>query len=377
MKKPSIRLAFDRKHVATTTTTGTVDIIVTYRQKRKFMSTGVRVCSDQWNPAGYVVKHMNGKELNAQINDIVKTIEDYIQRQEMNGEEFTFEGLSAELEARKYKGSFMDYVSERLNERKDISESTRKITRSLIPTLKRFGRINTFNDLTEYNIRRFDDWLHDQGYRQTTVAKYHKFVKTYINDALRREIIEKDPYRNFKVPRGKSRGRKYLTESELRKIEELVITDPAADRARDVFVFQCYTGLAYADLAKFDFRKIEQRAGRYVIRDARCKTGEDFYIVLLSPALAILEKHAFKLPVVSNQKYNSALKYVGISINKHLTSHMGRHKAATLFLNKGMPLDLVAKVMGHSSTKQTSLYAKIVDKTLENAFDDIERQLSR
>jgi len=373
MKYPTIRYVFNRKKTASDTKSAPLEISICYNRKQKYFATGVQLCNNQWDPkTEKVVNIYNCIELNLKIDAFYQQIKNFIMMQMLKGEPFSFDELTAHLSCKKHSGSFREFVSNRIEERKDITESTRKSHRSLVCALEKFKRVKTFDDLTLGKIEAFDTWLHEQGYMQTTIGKYHKFMKTYVHEAIRDGLIEKDPYFNFKVDKGKSRARKYLDEQELSILEKWKPEDPSVERAKDVFIFQCYTGLAYADLAKMDFSKAEKRGGKYVIRDTRKKTEEDFYIVLLSPALAILKKYNCKLPILSNQKYNMALKAVGVKINRSLTSHMGRHTAATMFLNKGMPLEVLAKVLGHTNTNQTQQYAKIVNKTVDNAFAMIE-----
>lgn len=376
MKYPNISFVYNRRKSASPTVPASVEICVYHNRKQKYFATGVRVLPNQWDgQACKVVNVYNSIELNLRIETLHKQIKDYVMMLMIKNESFSFDILTAHLTSQKHSGSFREFVTSRIEERSDITESTRHSHRSLLYALEKFKRITAFEDLNLGKIEAFDSWLRGQGYRQTTIGKYHKFMKTYVNEALREGLIEKSPYLKFKVDKGKPKGRKYLDQEELDTIQNWQPDDPSVERARDLFVFQCYTGLAYADLAEFDFSKAERRGAKYVIRDTRKKSDEDFYLVLLSPALEILEKYDFKLPIISNQKYNSALKSVGVKINKSLTTHMGRHTAATMFLNMGMPVDLVSRVLGHSNTKQTLEYAKIVNKTLESAFDMIQEKI--
>lgn len=140
----------------------------------------------------------------------------------------------------------------------------------------------------------------------------------------------------------------------------------------------CYTGLAYADLAKFDFVKgVENRNGKYVIADRRKKTNEDYFIVLLSPAVRLLKKYDYKLPIISNQQYNIMLKVMAqyADINKNITTHVARHTFAVFALNNGVPIEVVAKMLGHSNIRTTQLYAKVLNSEVEKGFDLLERKL--
>ena len=136
------------------------------------------------------------------------------------------------------------------------------------------------------------------------------------------------------------------------------------NRVRDLFLFCCYTGLAYADLAIFNFKDAIMTDGMYRIRDERIKTGTPYNISLMDKVMNILKKYEFKLPVISNQKYNSYLKILGAfcEIKKKLTSHVARHTfATTVTLAQGVPLETVSKMLGHKHITTTQIYAKITN----------------
>lgn len=374
MKYPTIRVVHNRRRTATETKPAAIEIEVSYERKQKRISTGVSVLVSQWNPAKGVVNHPDSATLNLRIEAVRRPVSDYISMLMLKGEEFTFDGLASALAKKTYAESFVEFVRRRIEERTGIKEVTRRNHRRLNGALKAFGRIQSFDDLTPQKVRDFDSWLHEQHYTQTTIAVYHKFMKNYIHEAMAAEIISSDPYAGIRIDKGKHRQRKYLTEEELNRVRDFVTGDASTMRARDLFLFQCFTGLAYADLARFDFSNVKTRDGKYIIRDIRQKSEEEYYIVLLSPAVEILKRYDFKLPVISNQKYNSALKAVaaGSGIRFNITSHVGRHTFATYCLNKGVSIETLAAMMGHSNIKATQIYARMVNKTVESAFDDLE-----
>lgn len=136
--------------------------------------------------------------------------------------------------------------------------------------------------------------------------------------------------------------------------------------------------MAYGDLYNFDFiNKIEKRGSKYVIADRRVKTNEDYFIVLLTPAMDILKKYDFKLPIMSNQKYNYYLKVAAsfAKIDKSLTSHCARHTFAVFALNNKVPIEVVSKMLGHTNIKTTQIYAKILNSEVEKGFDALEKVL--
>lgn len=143
-----------------------------------------------------------------------------------------------------------------------------------------------------------------------------------------------------------------------------------------MFLFCCYTGLAYADLAKFDFNDAVYTDGMYRIRDCRQKTGTMYNISLVSKAMAIMERYNYKLPVISNQKYNAYLKVIGSSceIKKRLTSHVARHTfATTVTLGNGVRIEVVSKMLGHTNIQTTQIYAKIFQEEVDSEFNRLNK----
>ena len=327
MQYPKFRFVFDRKKVATKTKKGLIQLEV-YSEGRRVVSTGIKVYADQWKDTRRVINTPLAVSLNKTLDAMMQKYVDWVASLYGNGGEFDFDKLQRFVKSGSEKSaSFVDFVSKRMEERNDIRESTRKSQHKLISSLREFGLIRYFSDLTKENIGRYDEFLHGKGYRQQTVHSYHKFMKIYINAAIRLELMDKNPYEGIKIERGKSELRRYLTQEELLRIRNAVIANVSICKVRDLFLFQCYTGFAYADLAAFDFGNVVQRNGKFVVHDARKKTGENFYVVLMAPAVDILRKYDFKLPMMSNAQYNLRLKVLAdyAGIDKVLTSHMGRH----------------------------------------------------
>lgn len=373
---PLIVFVFDRKKRASDSKTGIIEVRVTMDRRQKYISTGVSVLPSQWDKEKHIVNHPEASFLNLKIDSYINMVKTYVTGLIAKQKPFSFSEFEAFLERKNLKDSFFDYADRRIEERKDIRDSTRRTQKKLITVLESFGRIQTFSDLTRANIMAFDDWLHEKKISQSTVHSYHKFLKVYIRDALRNGLIEKDPYVGFKVDRGQTSKRRYLTEEEIDKIRKSNIPSESIDKVRDMFLFQCYTGLSYSDMATFDFSAVEERNGWHVVTGRRQKTGEDYYTVLLEPAMDILRKYDFKLPVMTNQQYNLRLKVLAsmADLKKDLTSHMGRHSFAVSALNSGIPIEVVAKMMGHSDIATTQIYAKIVDKTVESAFSLLDKK---
>lgn len=380
MRYPTLRFVFDRKKTATKKHKASVQIEVLSERKRKYIGTGVKLYSDQWDERKKVINSMQMLELNRALDEQIRIIQDWVNELIRKREPFDFEKLEKFIKFSNKSENFIEFIERRIEERQDITESTKKTHRTFSESLRLFERITYFSDLTKENITIYDDWLHEKGYSQPTVHNYHKRMKRYINEAIKFELIDKDPYSGLHFERGKHQIRKYLTEDELKKIIEAEIPSKTVRQVRDLFVFQAYTGISYADLAKFDFKKdITKKNGKMLIHDVRQKTEETYFIVLLSPALEVLERYKFILPVISNQQYNLRLKIVAdyAKIDKNLTVHMARHTFATMCLNNGVKIENVSKMLGHSNIKTTQEYAKVLNSEVEKSFDLLESKIKK
>ena len=206
-----------------------------------------------------------------------------------------------------------------------------------------------------------------------TAHRYLKNLKKVIGMAIKLEWITSSPITKYSCTY-QHPERIVLTEMEIHRLMQKELDFPRLDMIRDVFVFCCFTGFAYAEVFKFD-RDVVQIGidGEYWISTTRTKTGVRESVPLLPEALAIVRKyqndprcirHNKLLPVLSNQRYNGYLKELAVicGIKKELTSHIARHTfATTVTLSNGVPIETVSKMLGHTKLATTQIYAKVLD----------------
>jgi site-specific recombinase XerD len=211
----------------------------------------------------------------------------------------------------------------------------------------------------------------ERKFEDTTIAHILIKIKTVFTYAVNNGNLKLNPFNQVTIEKNTKEVVK-LDNAEIEVIKHKKFIG-RLDKVRDLFLFQCYTGLAYCDMANLVQSDIQFADGMHYIRKARQKTKVVFFTVINDDAMKLLEKYNYQLPVLSNQKYNSYLKEIGdiCQINKELHSHIARHTCATRLLNDGMPLEVVAKVLGHTNTRQTQHYAKLLDKTVLNEFRKI------
>jgi site-specific recombinase XerD len=247
----------------------------------------------------------------------------------------------------------------------------------MLKKLREFGGMEKFKDLTPANVIKWDRFLHDGTRTDNTIFGIHKKIHEYTKRLKDSEMIEKDPYAYVNFPKGRCKERKPLNEDELLKIRQLVLS-PKLDRVRDLFVFSAYTGLSFIDVMDFNFDKdtIYQN-GMYYIEGNRIKTGSCFYTPILNPAMEVLKKYDNKLPHISNQKANDYLHLIEekAELKKPLTFHVARHSFATLALSHDVPIEDVAKMLGHHDIKTTQIYAKILHTSIERHSVELGHQI--
>lgn len=236
------------------------------------------------------------------------------------------------------------------------------------------------------------DYIHflkaQKGLQENTVIRYMKVVKKITNMALANDWMEKDPFINIRFHEQEVH-KEFLTKEELETMQNKVFDVPRLDLVRDIFLFQCFTGLAFIDVSELKAgHLISDNQGNLWIRKARQKTKVMCNIPLLDIPLAILEKYkghplakkkGTLLPVLCNQKLNSYLKEIAdlCGITKRLTTHAARHTAATtVFLGNEVSMENVAKILGHSNIKMTQHYAKVLDSSIMRDMINVERNFS-
>lgn len=239
--------------------------------------------------------------------------------------------------------------------------------------------------LTEVNnkfITGFEFYLKTTASCQHNSAMKHiKALKKVIRIALANDYIRKDPFYNYRITQ-KQVDRGYLSEQELRTLHTKELPIERIAVVRDLFLFQCYTGLAYKDLANLQETNIQIGIdGRRWIYTHRAKTDVPCHIPLLPMAEDILnkyEKHPCRsiagtlLPVPSNQKMNAYLKEVAdlCGIKKSLHTHLARHTyATTVTLSNGIPMETVSKLLGHRKMQTTQVYAKVLDEKISQEME--------
>jgi integrase len=221
-----------------------------------------------------------------------------------------------------------------------------------------------------------------------SAIKYIKNLGKIVRICLGNGWLAVDPYLNYK-PKVKTVHREVLTKEELLRMRKKKFDIERLQVVRDIFLFCCYTGLSYVDVHKLKRSELVKGIdGDLWIYTSRQKTDTLSRIPVLPVALSIIQDYDEHpqcivndtlLPVMSNQKLNAYLKEIAVlcKITKLLTFHIARHTfATTVTLNNGVPIESVAKMMGHTSIKTTQIYAKVMDHKVSEDMQVLRKKLA-
>jgi integrase/recombinase XerD len=215
--------------------------------------------------------------------------------------------------------------------------------------------------------------------KQATVYRSIQRVKKIIQFAISENYLKKDPFHLYKNKKYKT-VIVYLTDEELKKLEKHNFSQKRLQQVKDLFIFCCYTGLAYTEMSTLSTKNIEIGFdGNEWIHMIRKKTNKKISIPILPRAKEILNKYNNELPNISNQKFNSYLKEISelLSIDKKLTHHIARKTfATTVLLYNNVPMEVVSELLGHSNMNITQAhYGKVVLKKVSKEIGKLNSSL--
>ena len=397
-----ISLVFDHRNRTAKNEEGPVEVRVTVNRKPYYINTGVRVRKARL--VGNCVRDDATSNDADMLNERLTTIVAIVEKE-----------VNKCLEARKpisvadIKTKVWDLVPMQDNETSptivrwieeytrtaNIANNTRLHYLTVARRLLEFGKMVRWEHLTVDNIYAWDVWLRSQEVPLTknqkaagmepqlissdSVYNYHKYLKATINKAMKFQILTANPYDQMKgmFKRTKRDVVDYLTEAQMKKVMALTpVPGSQAALALDLFTFQMFTGLGYADTQIFDISQYRNIDGKWTHIGQRVKTGVPFVSQLLPPVVEVLKRNGWQVPKMNNQRYNQMLKAIGMVIGiENLHSHMGRHTFATYMLSNGAKIENVSRMLGHTNIVQTQRYAKVLAKDVHDDFDKIAKKL--
>lgn len=374
--------------------TTSIEVVVTVNGERSFFSTGKKVKAIAWDKNKQIVK---GKDEEAvSLNNYLKAVRAKLYEKEAELLDKGFV-VTAQLLCDAYfdkvatlkERSLFDVFTEHNEDQekrvgKGVSKATYWVSVYTVRLLKEFMQQKFQREdlyLRELNvsfIQSFHTFLRtDKGMAQNSSTKHLKLLKKIINLAVANSYMAINPFATYKVEREPVEI-DFLDEEELRKVINFDTPIPRFERAKDMFLFGCFTGLSYIDVKTLTPEHFEKDgSGRIWIKKRRVKTGVLSRIPLLPIAKLILDKYKGGdrlLPIQDPADINKYLKDIAIlcNINKRITYHTSRHTfASTVTLANNISLEVVSKMLGHTNTRMTTHYAKLIDKCIGEQMDKL------
>ena len=362
-------------------------------------STGISVKSSQWDKEKERIKGRTTEALNTnlQLDNIASGLQSIFRRIEMS-DVVSLERIKSEFLGKKEEIDTLMQLFEKHNGdvAKQVGVSVGKATLQKYNVCKRhfseflekqYKRSDLkLTELTYVVIREFDLYLRTEvGQNPNTATKTMKTFKTITLLGQKMGVLLHDPFMNHRfhiepVNRG------FLTDEEILLIANKDLGISRLELVRDIFIFSCFTGLAYIDVSNLTPDHIVTLGDKQWIMTQRQKTSVETNVLLLDIPKAIIAKYGGKtyrngklFPMLTNQKTNSYLKEIAdiCGIKKNLTFHMARHTFATMSLSKGVPMESVSKMLGHTNIRTTQIYARITNKKIEHDMEELADKLDK
>lgn len=362
-------------------------------------NTKLEIQPNNWSvKMGKVIGHStDSKQYNAQLEDIKSSLHGIYHELQRKDNYVTAEKVKNEfLGISEHHETLLDLFQKHNDDVQkliDISKSAATYQKYEVTRkhLQKFLQLKY--QLTDISIREIKHMficdfeiylLTTGGCKANTTAKFMQFFKRIILIARNNGFIAIDPFANYKIRLTKV-DRGYLTQEDVEKILKKQFLIKRLELVRDIFIFSCFTGLAYIDVKNLTEKNIRTSFDSNLwIMTKRQKTKVESNILLLDVPKMIIEKYKGKsvngqvLPILSNQKMNAYLKEIGdlCEIDKELTFHLARHTfATTITLAKGVPIETVSKMLGHTNIRTTQIYARITDSKISNDMQALAGKL--
>lgn len=378
---------------------------ITVNGEPKAFSTKCRTPKGNWNQDKQQVRGYS--EEAKKINPVLKFYKDKAEEHyntlfKKNNGKVTVEQVYSYLFGKFSKAEsliefFEEYIRDILEPRVKIGDLTGTTRNRYLKTKERLAEFieATFkisdiglNDIYPMFITRFYLFIRDhyKDCHNNGALKYVQKFRTIILSAIANGIMDHDPFANYEFKWDKY-DRGYLIEAEIIKIMQKKFEIERLERIRDLFLFACFTGLGYKDMKKLTRDQIRILFdGETWISENRSKTDIESRVLLLDIPKYIIAKYEdrmknsqYVLPMISNQKLNAYLKELGdlCGINKNITFYLARHTfATTVTLSKGVPIETVSKMLGHTNITTTQIYARIVNERVSNDMQILKPKLS-
>lgn len=374
MDKIKYRLVYNRKKKLNKQGTALVQVEASLNQRKVYFKTNVYLHPEHWDKrTSQIIVHPQADDLNSMLFEFVL----YLQGIELalwkRGVPATLSLLKDAMKKNRPVNVTFPVFAKEYVTHSDRRESTKENLYTTITVLQEFRPGLDFKDITYTFLKDFEVYLREKGNGINTVAKHLRQLRTLVNEAINQGYIHADayPFRKFKIKQEKGRH-EFLTPDELKKLENLEVSDRKLRHVLDAFLFCCYVGLRFSDFCQLSPANIIKVNGKKWLHFKSIKTGIELrlplHLLFEGKALSILDRYCITefASLGSNSEVNKALSAIAgmARIKKHVTYHTARHTCATLLIHQGVPITTVQKLLGHTSVKTTEIYSEILSSTI-------------
>ena len=384
MDKIKYRLVYNRKKKLNKQGTALVQVEASLNQRKVYFKTNIYLKPEHWDKrTSQVIVHPQANDLNAMLFEFVLHLQGVELALWKRGVPATLSLLKDAMKKnRPVNVTFPAFAKEYVTH-SDRRESTKENLYTTITVLQEFRPGLDFKDITYTFLKDFEAYLREKGNGINTVAKHLRQLRTLVNEAINQGYIHADayPFRKYKIKQEKGRH-EFLTPDELKKLENLEVSDRKLRHVLDAFLFCCYVGLRYSDFCQLTPANFIRVNGKRWLHFKSIKTGIELrlplHLLFEGKALAILDRYniAEFASLGSNSEVNKALSVIAgmARIKKHITYHTARHTCATLLIHQGVPITTVQRLLGHTSVKTTEIYSEILSSTIVKDLRAIKRK---
>ncbi len=372
---------------------------VTYLKKRKIFSTGLFINPEDWDSLKQLAKPPNKyKNLNTQLSLISQKINEAFLMLQILPNTFDVDDIY-----RKFKGEDSKEEITLLGAYDLHNDKTKKLigvdfnelswsryveSRRKVAEFIKHNYNKSDIKLKQLDLKFIKDleyyWKTEKKLKQATIYRSMQRLKKIIQFSIAENYLQRDPFNLYKNKKQKTKI-VYLSTQELKLLENHNFSQERLQKVKDLFVFCCYTGLAYTEMSNLNSSHlVKEFDGNTWIKMTRQKTNELISVPLLEQAKIILNKYKPEeslLPKISNQKFNSYMKEIAevLGIQKKLTHHIARKTfATTVLLYNDVPMEIVSKLLGHSKMSVTQdSYGEVVQKKVSEEIKRLKSKMER
>lgn len=353
-------------------------------QRKIYFKTNIYIKPEHWDKrTSQVIGHPQANDLNSMLFEFVLHLQGIELALWKRGVPATLSLLKDAMKKNRPINITFPIFAKEYVQHSDRRESTKENLFTTITVLQEFRPGLDFKDITYTFLKDFEVYLREKGNGINTVAKHLRQLRTLVNEAINQGYIHADayPFRKFKIKQEKGRH-EFLTPDELRKLENMQVSDKRLRHVLDAFLFCCYVGLRFSDFCQLTQSNFIRVNGKRWLHFKSIKTGVEIrlplHLLFDGKALAILDQYDISdfANLGSNSETNKALVELAAlaRIRKHITYHTARHTCATLLIHQGVPITTVQKLLGHTSVKTTEIYSEILSNTIVRDLKAVKRK---